>query len=317
MGNATFCSCNNRELNSEMLLGKEKGKMKFAKSNLKNSNLRNHQIQTPNFIVNSSFPFQTENDKLKYTQSYAINSIKKIQKNFRKFIHESSSNRSKSRDAETTSNLHNSLIKVKQSFHSPPKKFYENNNTNTVNKSKSLIFNPQDESISYSQSKNFFHKKSVDLMNLSLISDDKVKINVNDENQIASFLGNKVNDSKEGFGIEIWKDGSKFKGYFKNNKVNGWGFYSHSDGDIFTGQFMNDQAEGFGIFRNPTGANYVGFWMDNNQHGFGTEVMTDRSTYIGEYTKGRKNGYGCFNWADGSKYQGYWVNNRINGYVKK
>ena len=40
-------------------------------------------------------------------------------------------------------------------------------------------------------------------MNLSLISDDKLKINVNDENQIASYLGNKVNDSKEGFGIEI------------------------------------------------------------------------------------------------------------------
>lgn len=315
MGNALFCTCNNKELNNEMLITKESGKMNLAKSNLKISNLRYNNSETQNFVVSSCFPFDSEQEKAKYTRTYAINSIKKIQKNFRKFI-QNSSFRSKS-NADTTSNLHISLIKVKQSFHSPPKKFYDINNTNIENKSKSLIFNPHEDSISYNQSNNFIHKKSVDLMNLSLISDDKLKINVNDENQIASYLGNKVNDSKEGFGIEISKDGSKFKGYFKNNKVNGWGFYTHSDGDIFTGQFTNDQAEGFGIFRNPSGANYVGFWMNNNQHGFGTDVMTDRSTYIGEYSRGKKNGYGCYNWADGSKYQGSWINNRTNGYVNK
>jgi hypothetical protein len=266
MGNASFCNCKNRDNTFEMQITKE-AKPKLAKSALKTPNPHIDESQRSNIIGIGDSSFLSDNERSKINYIYRKNSVKRIQKSFRKFAQDNSHEKSKSRDADTTSNLQCSLIKVKQSFHSPSRRFYDN--SNTINKSKSLILNVNDESITYSQSKNFIHKKSVDLINLSLISDDKIKINVNDENQIANFIGNKVNGCKEGFGIEVWKNGSKFKGFFESNKVCGWGFYTHADGDVFTGQFVNDHSQGFGIFRNPNGANYVGFWMDNNQHGFG------------------------------------------------
>jgi hypothetical protein len=45
---------------------------------------------------------------------------------------------------------------------------------------------------------------------------------------------------KHGFGIQIWKDGAKFTGYFIDNKANGWGRFNHIDGDDYAGNiFIN------------------------------------------------------------------------------
>ena len=41
---------------------------------------------------------------------------------------------------------------------------------------------------------------------------------------------------KHGFGIQIWKDGAKFTGFFIDNKANGWGRFNHIDGDDYAGK---------------------------------------------------------------------------------
>ena len=41
---------------------------------------------------------------------------------------------------------------------------------------------------------------------------------------------------KEGFGIQNWKDESKFKGNFIKNKAKGWGIFRYSKGDIYKGE---------------------------------------------------------------------------------
>ena len=43
---------------------------------------------------------------------------------------------------------------------------------------------------------------------------------------------------KQGFGIEKFKDNSKFKGIFKDNKVTGWGIYEHRDRDVYKGNIL-------------------------------------------------------------------------------
>jgi hypothetical protein len=87
---------------------------------------------------------------------------------------------------------------------------------------------------------------------------------------------------KQGFGVQIWKDGAKFIGYFSNNKANGLGRFKHIDGDdyagkfprylifnIFIGDFLNDRANGFGLYKHSNGANYNGYWLEDAQDGYG------------------------------------------------
>ena len=45
---------------------------------------------------------------------------------------------------------------------------------------------------------------------------------------------------REGKGIQIWNDGSKYEGYWKNDKANGWGRLIHSYGDVYEGEWFED-----------------------------------------------------------------------------
>ena len=42
---------------------------------------------------------------------------------------------------------------------------------------------------------------------------------------------------KEGKGIQIWKDGSKYVGYWKADQANGKGRLIHADGDYYEGEW--------------------------------------------------------------------------------
>ena len=39
-------------------------------------------------------------------------------------------------------------------------------------------------------------------------------------------------DIRDGRGVQIWLDGSRYEGYWKNNKANGRGRLIHADGDV-------------------------------------------------------------------------------------
>jgi hypothetical protein len=45
---------------------------------------------------------------------------------------------------------------------------------------------------------------------------------------------------REGKGIQVWKDGSKYKGYWKNDQANSFGRMIHADGDCYYGEWLND-----------------------------------------------------------------------------
>ena len=58
--------------------------------------------------------------------------------------------------------------------------------------------------------------------------------------QEAIILNKKYKETKvkHGFGVQIWKDGAKFTGYFIDNKANGWGRFNHIDGDDYAGNIF-------------------------------------------------------------------------------
>lgn len=59
----------------------------------------------------------------------------------------------------------------------------------------------------------------------------------------AIYHGQWTKDGKrEGKGIQIWKDGSKYTGYWKNDQANGKGRLVHADGDVYEGEWYNDKA---------------------------------------------------------------------------
>ena len=130
-----------------------------------------------------------------------------------------------------------------------------------------------------------------------------------------TYNGEYENGNKQGFGIQTWKDGAIYRGYFYENKANFIGLFEHSDGDIYQGEFKDDRACGHGFYQHANGASYEGLWIDDTQHGIGIEIWTDKSEYKGEYFRGKKSGIGSYQWADGSSYEGEWYDNTLHGFV--
>lgn len=118
---------------------------------------------------------------------------------------------------------------------------------------------------------------------------------------------------RHGRGVQVWKDGSKYEGYWKNDMANGRGRLIHSDGDVYEGEWLNDKAHGRGTYVHMDGAQYTGEWREDKQHGFGVETWPDGAKYEGNYEYGKKHGTGTFKWADGSMYIGEFYNNNIHG----
>lgn len=122
------------------------------------------------------------------------------------------------------------------------------------------------------------------------------------------------NSKRDGFGIQIWSDGSKYEGFWNNDKANGKGRLIHADGDVYEGDWKEDKAHGKGCYTHYDGAKYDGDWVEDRQHGYGVETWPDGARYEGSYEDGKKHGKGLFKWADGSSYYGEFADNNIHGF---
>eukprot|EP00347_Sterkiella_histriomuscorum_P008950 403343115 len=118
---------------------------------------------------------------------------------------------------------------------------------------------------------------------------------------------------KEGFGIQIWPDGSKYVGQWLRSKANAYGRFILADGDVYEGEWKDDKAHGYGIYHYADGAKYEGEWRDDKQEGPGREEWPDQSSFQGMYRDGKKHGFGKFIWADGACYEGDWQLNKMHG----
>jgi len=124
---------------------------------------------------------------------------------------------------------------------------------------------------------------------------------------------NEETGKRDGKGVMIFYDGSRYDGYWKNNQAHGKGRLIHSDGDCYEGDWANDKAQGKGTYAHGDGALYTGDWEMDKQEGFGIETWPDGARYEGKYKNGKKEGKGLFKWSDGSEYYGDFVDNNIEG----
>jgi len=61
---------------------------------------------------------------------------------------------------------------------------------------------------------------------------------------------------RDGFGIQLWADGSKYEGNWKDDMANGKGRLIHVDGDVYEGDWKDDKAHGKGKYIHYDGAMY-------------------------------------------------------------
>lgn len=118
---------------------------------------------------------------------------------------------------------------------------------------------------------------------------------------------------KQGYGMLIKQDGSKYEGFWNNDKIDGKGRYIDCKGNYYEGEWKDGKANGQGTLCVENGSKYEGSWVDDTQEGYGEEVFPDGTSYKGNYSKGQKSGQGKFFWGDGTFYEGEFNESVISG----
>lgn len=136
-------------------------------------------------------------------------------------------------------------------------------------------------------------------------------------------------NSKNGYNVTLYEDGSQYKGYNRDNKHNGWGSLTKDDGSLYVGEFKDNMFNGFGTLHNPDGSITEGMWEDDryigelkNQTGCVSGdcknsysvLVKNGEKYIGEFKNGLPHGMGRYILPDGSHYTGSVVAGKIDGY---
>ena len=129
---------------------------------------------------------------------------------------------------------------------------------------------------------------------------------------------------RDGKGVLIHKDGSKYSGDWKDDVQDGYGTNIQTDGDKYVGNWSEGAREGYGTLtiKNSTesegiGKNatkYVGYFRGNQMEGYGTLTYHDGRKYEGNFYFGTFKGYGTMTWPDGTEYVGNFEDDLFNGY---
>ena len=133
----------------------------------------------------------------------------------------------------------------------------------------------------------------------------------------AIFEGEFDKNKFNGYGIEIFEDGSTYYGQYKNNEKSGIGTYAWSDGSNYQGEWINGLPNGTGIFNDNKNRIYEGEWRYGKMNGIGLFKWDDGRKYIGLFSDDKREGFGIFFWSRPLKiYLGFWVNGLQNGVGK-
>mmetsp|Transcript_31969 Transcript_31969/g.28333 ORF Transcript_31969/g.28333 Transcript_31969/m.28333 type:complete len:409 (+) Transcript_31969:6-1232(+) len=131
------------------------------------------------------------------------------------------------------------------------------------------------------------------------------------------YIGDWRENTKEGFGIQIYKNKDKYEGLWANNKRHGQGTYWRNEGGKlkreYTGDWFEDRKHGRGTFFYKNGDRYDGFWVNGKPQGEGRIIYENQDIYEGQWHEGKKSGYGVLVKKNGDHFEGHWVNDKKEG----
>ena len=103
------------------------------------------------------------------------------------------------------------------------------------------------------------------------------------DNNGNKYIGEMINNIKEGKGILYYKNGDIYEGEFKNNKMEGRGIFHNKLGCIYDGEFKDDKFNGRGLLKLYNGEKYDGIFKNNLFEGRGIFYFEDGKRYEGEF----------------------------------
>ena len=80
---------------------------------------------------------------------------------------------------------------------------------------------------------------------------------------------------KDGYGVFVYRDETRYEGTFECNVKEGQGIMYYSDGSKYVGDYHNGMMDGQGEYIWPNGVKYVGEWRSDERHGFGQMFFSD------------------------------------------
>jgi hypothetical protein len=140
----------------------------------------------------------------------------------------------------------------------------------------------------------------------------KGKLYGDDESGFVFYEGDFLDGERNGYGVVIAKDGTKFEGNWVNGSIDGNGKILFSNGFCFEGTFHNNNLSQ-GTMTHPSGEKYIGALENFMPNGFGTCYYSNGNKYVGKWVDGAQEGDGIFYWTNGNRYEGHFTNDKQNG----
>ena len=116
-----------------------------------------------------------------------------------------------------------------------------------------------------------------------------------------------------GFGLHLWRSGSRYNGTWVHGKRQGFGRHAWLDGRAYTGRWLEDKRAGHGTHTYASQDSYTGNWSNDLKSGRGVYTWRDGRVYTGDFLIDQMHGYGVKVWPDGRKYKGSFVGNHEQG----
>ncbi len=133
----------------------------------------------------------------------------------------------------------------------------------------------------------------------------------------SQYKGQWDGDEKDGFGIQINPDNTKYEGEWRMGKYHGRGTLWLKKGKTFNRQYVGDWSNGFmdgqGIFYCENSEIYRGGWLRNRKNGSGRYDYANGDSYFGEWINDLQDGFGTMNYANGNIFEGLWVKGNKEG----
>ncbi|MDP5272790.1 stalk domain-containing protein [Chengkuizengella axinellae] len=130
------------------------------------------------------------------------------------------------------------------------------------------------------------------------------------------YIGQIVNEFRNGYGTYIWADGDMYAGEWIDGYYSGYGTYTFQHGDVYEGDFLYEESHGQGTYTWSNGDQYIGEWKNDLYNGNGKFIYANGDIYEGEFLNEKKHGYGRITYYEGTVYEGYWDNDVQHGYGK-
>jgi hypothetical protein len=133
----------------------------------------------------------------------------------------------------------------------------------------------------------------------------------------SQYKGQWNNDVKEGFGIQVNSDNTKYEGEWLNNRFHGRGTLWVKKGKTYirqyVGDWVNGQMDGQGIYYYDNNEIYRGDWKNGKKSGNGRYEYKTGDVYIGDFLNDLQQGFGTLNYANGNIYEGLWSQGKKEG----